>query len=292
MSSPVSQRNSLFKTILLLKLLYWPQNSASWENGSKVCLPKTWTNELTEKWPFQDIMPLKLSYWLEAMSPGRTAWSLVSLRPGNVSPKEWESSLPPRLEQMTQVFPTITEKQPFQDHIPLKVLYHLEALSPEGVAQRSVSPRPEQISWVFPIVCRQNRTDLQTDWLTDRERYIDRWYIHSDIYRWYIHTDIYVYVYIYYIFIYLFIYIYNAHSAELKGYSLSSWDIEIQHIATHHLCGEIFVLWVVALQTEMTFAQIMMRWSTKYPLYILDLETLWILICCEDFMQSTYLGSH
>ena len=55
-SSPLSLTYFLFKIILLLKLLYqvkaasprrMAKSSVFWENGSKLCLPKTWTNELS-----------------------------------------------------------------------------------------------------------------------------------------------------------------------------------------------------------------------------------------------------
>ena len=85
-SSPVSLRNSIFKTIFPLKLCI----------DSKLCLLGEWLNSLPpqglHKWNrsspassrkglFKTILPLKLSHQLKALSPGRIAWSSVSLRP-------------------------------------------------------------------------------------------------------------------------------------------------------------------------------------------------------------------
>ena len=55
---------------------------------------------------FKIIFPLKLPYWLKALSPRRMAWSFVCPIP----------------EQMSWVLPSVTRKWPFQDHLLTKTI--------------------------------------------------------------------------------------------------------------------------------------------------------------------------
>ena len=88
------------------------------ENGSKLCLLREWLEAVflwdLSKWAesslvslrnslFDTILLLKLLYWLQALSPGRMAQMV-------------QSSLSLRPEEVSQVFPSITQKWPFQDH--------------------------------------------------------------------------------------------------------------------------------------------------------------------------------
>ena len=94
---------------------------------------------------FMIIMPLKLLHWLIVISPWRMAQSTVS----------WKA------EQMSHVFPNVTEKWPFWDHLAtnyctglkLHILGEwLKGLSPRRMPWTSVSQRPEQMRLVFASV--------------------------------------------------------------------------------------------------------------------------------------------
>ena len=162
-SSPVSLRNSLFKTILQLKLSYqlkaespgrmaqalypWDLNkwdafpsvnkkcpfqdyiatktiqltwsSVSQKNSMKLCLPQTWTNE---------------------PSLPQCQWEMVFSRPSchlnhYINLKLCLSET----EHISQVFPKVTKKWPFQDDLATKTMYQPEALSLWRVAESSVS---------------------------------------------------------------------------------------------------------------------------------------------------------
>ena len=121
------------------KPMYWlkalsPRRMAhafvSWENGSKLYLTDTSRNEwifqlLQRNGHFKIILPLKLSDWLKALSPGRIAWCSISL-------------IPEKLLCRIEASPVSLMNSLFKTIFPLKLLYQLEALSPR---------RPEQWMW-------------------------------------------------------------------------------------------------------------------------------------------------
>ena len=132
--SKVSWTNGLFKTIFPLKLLHQlkaliPRRTAQSyvsqdlnNECAKMRLPS-----VKSKWHFWDHLPLKLytdsklcflEEWLKALSPRIMAQSSVTKENHlkHCFPKTWKMNV------QSQVFPSVTDKCPFQDHLPPKII--------------------------------------------------------------------------------------------------------------------------------------------------------------------------
>ena len=128
------------------------------ENGWKLCLPGEWLKalfpgdlnnvqregfcSLTDAWPFQDHLPIKLSFWC---SVSQDSWAMNVLTYGSPGSQTnglfktilqlkllcWLKALSARRPETVNVqswsFPRITNEQPFQDHLVTKTIILTQA---------------------------------------------------------------------------------------------------------------------------------------------------------------------
>ena len=145
---PESMRNGLFKTILPLKLSNQLKAAAPGRMAqSFVSLRPEQMNwvfpSITGKWPSQDHLSTKTIVLMQSCISQKNCAKLCL-------PREWLKALASlKPEPMSWVFPSVTEKWPFQNHLSTKSVYskllllgeHFKALSSQRTAQSSVSPK-------------------------------------------------------------------------------------------------------------------------------------------------------
>ena len=154
----MSLRNGLFNTILPLKLSYWhkalspmrtAQSFVSWYNDLKLCLPNTWTNEVslpssTEKEPFQGKFATYTTILTQSCICQENSSKICLLG-------EWLEALSLQyLNKWAKSSPVLLRNSTFNTILPLKTIVltqscdlpeQLEALSPGRMAKSSVTLR-------------------------------------------------------------------------------------------------------------------------------------------------------
>ena len=132
--SPVTQQMSQvfpsvtkkwpFQDHIATKAIKSTWSSISQENGSKLCIPNNWKNQLNPPLYglFKTLFSLKTMYWLKALSPRRIVCSSTSLQPE----QWWCRNLAFWVSMMNSLFRTT---------FPLKLSYQVKAPSPQRLEQ-------------------------------------------------------------------------------------------------------------------------------------------------------------